>query len=120
MPQSPVPVPQIISASAIGVGAPLTISGTTHTLGSGDLARYLRCTSGSATTITIPADATVNLPIGCGIPIEQAGAGQVTVAAAGGVTLNSAGGLVASAAQYSVIQLMKVAANTWTLVGDRA
>jgi|SRR5580765_2742613 len=121
MPQSPTLVPQLAVSSAIGFGVPITVSATARTLAASDLGKLIQFTSASAVTLTIPADATVNFPIGrTAIPFQQAGAGKITVVAAAGVTLNAASGLVHSNAQYSILQLIKMAANNWTLIGDRS
>ena len=71
----------------------------------------------SATTLTIPADSTVNFPVGTTLDIIQTGAGQVTVAGAGGVTVNATPGLKLRA-QWSSATLLKRAANTWLVFGD--
>ena len=71
----------------------------------------------SATTLTIPADSTVNFPVGTTLDIIQTGAGQVTIAGAGGVTVNATPGLKLRA-QWSSATLLKRAANTWLVFGD--
>ena len=71
----------------------------------------------SATTLTIPADASVNFPVGTSIDILQTGAGQVTIAGAGGVTVNATPGLKLRT-QWSSATLFKRAANTWVVYGD--
>lgn len=73
-----------------------------------------------ANTITIPADATVNFPIGTEIAVVQYGAGQTSFLPAVGVTINSAGGLLSLASQFSAATLIKRAANEWYLIGDLA
>jgi hypothetical protein len=73
--------------------------------------------SASAMTLTIPADSTVNYPIGTTIDILQTNTGQVTVAAAGGVTANATPGLKLRT-RWSSATLMKRAANTWVVYGD--
>lgn len=73
--------------------------------------------SASAITLTIPADSSVNFPIGTSIDILQTGAGQVTIAGAGGVTVNATPGLKLRA-QWSSATLFKRAANTWVVMGD--
>lgn len=79
----------------------------------------IQITSASATTVTVPTDATTNFSIGTQIIIVQMGAGQVTVAAVtpGTTSVNGANGLKTNA-QYSVISLIKVAANSWVVGGD--
>lgn len=74
--------------------------------------------SGSATTVTVPTNASVAFPVGSQIDCIQLGAGTVTFSAAGGVTLNSQGGLLAVAAQYVGVTLLKTGTNTWVLMGN--
>lgn len=100
--------------------APTAMAGTAYTLALSDDGQYIRTGSASATTITIPTNATVAFAIGAVVTIEQGAAGLVSIAAAGGVTLNSRSGAVNSAGQWAVIQLKKVATDTWTLIGDAA
>jgi len=72
----------------------------------------------SATTITIPTDATLNFPIGTSIDILQTGAGQVTIAPVSGtVTVNATPGLKLRTT-WSSATLLKRAANTWVVFGD--
>jgi hypothetical protein len=71
----------------------------------------------SAVTITIPADSSVNYPVGTSLDILQTGSGQVTIAGAGGVTVNSTPGLKLRT-QWSSATLLKRDANTWVVFGD--
>ena len=73
--------------------------------------------SGSAMTVTIPTDATVDFPIGTSIDILQTSTGQVTIAGAGGVTVNATPGLKLRTT-WSSCTLFKRAANTWVVYGD--
>jgi hypothetical protein len=73
--------------------------------------------SASATTLTVPTNATVAWPIGTSIDILRVGAGAVDVAAASGVTINATPGLKLRA-QWSSATLIKRATDTWVLVGD--
>jgi len=81
--------------------------------------QLITCTNGAATTITIPAESSIDFPIGTQILIEQQGAGQVTIAITTDA-LNSAGGLVSTASQYSTLTLIKTASARWLLAGDLA
>jgi hypothetical protein len=72
---------------------------------------------GTANNLTVPADNTVNFPIGTSIDILQVGAGQTTIVAASGVTINRATGLKLRA-QWSAATIIKRAANTWVAIGD--
>ena len=73
--------------------------------------------SGSAMTLTIPTDATLNFPIGTSLDILQTSTGQVTIAGASGVTVNATPGLKLRT-QWSSCTLFKRAANTWVAFGD--
>jgi len=77
----------------------------------------IEVSSGSGTTITIPADGTLSFPVGTSIDILQTSTGQVTIAGAGGVTVNSTPGLKLRT-QWSSATLFKRAANTWVVYGD--
>jgi hypothetical protein len=70
----------------------------------------------SGITLTIPADSTLNFPIGTSIDILQTGAGQVTIAGTG-FTPNATPGLKLRT-QWSSCTLFKRAANTWVVMGD--
>jgi hypothetical protein len=71
----------------------------------------------TATTITIPTDATLNFPIGTSVDILQTSTGQVTIAGAAGVTVNATPGLKLRTT-WSSATLFKRAANTWVVYGD--
>jgi hypothetical protein len=73
-------------------------------------------TGGTAVTITVPSDATVNFPVGTSIDILRTNTGEVTIAGSG-ATVNATPGLKLRA-QWSSATLFKRAANTWVLFGD--
>ena len=75
--------------------------------------------SASATTVTIPADSSVNFPVGSTLDIIQVGAGQVTIAGDTGVTVNGTPGTKLRT-QWSSVTLLKRAANSWLVFGDTA
>jgi hypothetical protein len=72
----------------------------------------------TATTITIPADATEPFPVGTELHIHQDGTGVVTVTADTGVTIrkhvNFSNHLLG---QYATATVKKTAANEWRLFG---
>ena len=92
-------------------------TGTAYTTVLTDQSKLVTLTNASAIAFTIPANSSVAYPIGTQIDLSQFGAGQVTVAGPRGVTVNSASGLKLRA-QYSSASCIKVATNTWLLVGD--
>ena len=95
-------------------------TGTSYTLQATDAGKIVECLNASAITVTIPADATVDFPIGQLIDVRQTGAGAVTIAGAGGVTVNSQDGNLQIAAQWVTVTLEKRAANTWLVTGALA
>jgi hypothetical protein len=92
--------------------------GSNYDLQVGDNNTYVLMSSGSANTVTIKPDATLNLPLGFNVSVRQTGAGQTTIVPGAGVTLTGPGSSFALRAQNASAQLVKVAANTWALIGD--
>jgi hypothetical protein len=88
-----------------------------YTLVAGDRGKLVEMNVGSANTLTVPLDSTINFPVGTQIDILQVGSGQTTVAGAVGVTVNATPGLKIRA-QWGGATLIKRAANTWVLIGD--
>lgn len=89
-----------------------------RTLVAGDHLNYIRNTSATAVTYTVPPQSSVSWVDNAEIVFEQAGAGQITIAAGSGVTINSSESLK-SGQQYAVIGLKRVASDVWTLTGER-
>lgn len=102
------------------ISAPIVSATANKTLALTDAGCYIEMNATSALTVTIPADATVNFPVGTEIEIIQEGTGEVTIAAASGVTLQSPGGLKKISERYVVVSLKKRAANDWRLTGALA
>ena len=94
-------------------------TGTTYTLVLADADRLITLTNASAITLTVPTNASVAFPVGTVVKCAQMGAGQVTIAAAGGVAVFGDPGLKI-AAQYGAAELIKLATDTWLLVGRLA
>lgn len=97
---------------------PIVIQTGSNAFVSTDANTWQKCTSGSAMTLTIPADATFNFAIGTEIDIYQQGAGQVTIAGDVGVTVNSAFGNLKISTQYTGASIKKTAINVWECVGN--
>ena len=77
-------------------------------------------TSASATTVTVPENASVAFPVGTELEVEAAGAGTVTLAAGGATAIRSKGGNLNIGGQYVPVKLRKVATDEWVLAGDLA
>ena len=90
-----------------------------HTAVLAEANSYKRLSNASGVLLTIPANGDVAYPIGTNLAFEQQGAGAITFTAATGVTLRYPSNLTpVSNGQYSVVQMIKVAANEWTLFGN--
>lgn len=72
----------------------------------------------SAQTYTVPPNSSVAFPVGSQIDIMSLGAGLVTLAPGAGVTVNSKDGNLTISAQYVAVTLIKIATDSWVLVGD--
>ena len=91
-------------------------TGTTYTYAAGDQnEKYKRFSNATTITVYLPADGT--FAVGTQLYGIQAGLGQVVINASG-FTINSANGALKTRTQYSSFTLIKVAANTWDLIGD--
>lgn len=82
-----------------------------YTLALTDLYAIIAMTSASATTLTVPSNASVTFPIGTKIYLVNYGAGIMTIAAAGGVTVSSSGSLLL--AQNGSGVLYKTGTDQW-------
>lgn len=94
-----------------------TVTGTTDTLVLADQSKAIECTNGSATTVTVPPNASVAFPVGTVIEVAQCGAGQVTLAQGSGVTLDKRIGLK-TAGQWATLTIRKRSTNGWIVGGD--
>jgi hypothetical protein len=93
-------------------------TGTTYTTVLADDGKLVTCDNGSPIALTIPPSSSVNYGIGTQINIMQLGVGVVTITAGVGVTFQSAGTKVKTNGQYSVATCVKIATDTWVLVGN--
>jgi hypothetical protein len=97
-------------------------TGTTYTAVKADgLNAIVTMDNASANTFRIPTDATYNFPIGTTLLVYQKGAGVTTINAvtSGTTTINSAGATAAAPvlARYKSAACIKLAANSWIVVG---
>jgi carbon monoxide dehydrogenase subunit G len=66
----------------------------------------------------VPTNATIPFATGTQVTIAQTGSGQVTVAGAVGVTVFASDSATKLRTQYSAGTLIKIATNSWILIGD--
>jgi hypothetical protein len=85
-----------------------------YTLVLADGAKTVQMNKATAVVLTVPAHADVAFAVGVSIPIENLGAGVLTVEGDDGVTVNAAGG-VTTFEQYVTGRVKKVAENVWLL-----
>lgn len=95
-----------------------TVTGS-YTLAASDAGKLVLVNSSSSANVTVPANASVSIPVGTHIDLARIGNGTVTVQGDTGVTVNATPGLKLRA-RYSTSTLIKVDTNTWLLVGDIA
>ncbi len=102
-----------IAQDLFGVNADRTTGA--ETLADTDLHSIVSMNSGSAQTLTVPADnpGTYDYPIGGLTIIRQEGGGQTTIAAGATVTIHSFGSSLASPGQHAWALLIKIAANEY-------
>jgi hypothetical protein len=74
--------------------------------------------SPAPSTITIPPQSAVAWKNWTRIDILQYSAGQLTFAPGAGVTISSSGGKRKTTGQFSVVSLIQINPDEWTLVGD--
>jgi phage-related protein len=100
-------------------------TGTTYTAVKADgLNAIVTMYNASANTFSIPTDATYAFPTGTTLLVYQKGAGVTTIQAAssGTTTVVSAGAVAAAPvlARYKSAACIKIAANSWIVVGGIA
>jgi hypothetical protein len=96
----------------------ITDSTTTRTPGLTDAGAYILTTHGTGITVTLPQDSDVAFPVGTTIYFERNGAGTLTFAAGTGATVNSKDATLTCGDRYTTVASVKIAADTWTLIGN--
>jgi hypothetical protein len=100
------------------ISTDLTTS-TSYSISSSDLYKRIEFNSTSPITVTIPADITLNLPIGSSIELLQANTGKITVQGESvSVLIYGPDNQFKSRVQWSSIFIEKRAANSWLVTGD--
>jgi hypothetical protein len=133
----PIPTIAIDTATTVDLSTAQTLSNknitytinaqstTSYTTVLTDAAAIVTTNNASANTFSIPTNGNVAYPIGSSITVIQIGAGQTTINAvtSGTTTIASTGATPAAPvlrAQYSSATCIKVATDTWYVVGDIA
>lgn len=95
---------------------PIIVASASKTLALADSGTLQSCRPGSAITITIPPESTVNFAVGAEIRFSRGTNGAVTIQSGAGVALLDAVG--GSSTNFSVqtwVQIRKIATNSWQL-----
>lgn len=109
----------VISSGVLNLNTTINSqTGTTYTFVIGDAWKLVELTNASAITLTVPPNSSVAFPIGTQIHIAQGGAGQVTIAPGSGVTIKAYSSFNKLAGQEAGATLIKVASDTWRMVGN--
>lgn len=101
-----------------GVLAGINTQTANYTLTLADRGDLVDMSSSIANTLSIPASASVNFPIGTVINVISSGTGQTSIAPTGVVVLQSYGTKRKLSGQYSMGSLVKKSDDTWYLAGD--
>lgn len=105
-------------SGTVGVTLPNFQTGTSYTVTASDLGRMIYLNNAAAITLTVPEDATENLPAGFTCGIVGTGAGQVEVVTEGTDTLEPADSYTKLRVKRSAGCLIKEASGVWGLYGD--
>jgi hypothetical protein len=112
---------------AYSAGIPVVVDAetATYTVVLGNAFQLVTMSVGSANDFLIPTNGNVAFPVGTVINVIQIGTGQTTIkAVTSGTTTISSTGATATApklrARYSAASCIKVATDTWYVVGDIA
>lgn len=97
-------------------------SGSTYTLVLGDDGKLLTFSNATSSTVTIPPNSSVSLPVGAQITFARYSAtGTVTIQGGVGVTVVSTGATASAPTlrvQYSTATAIQTSADNWLVVGD--
>jgi hypothetical protein len=112
-------------AYSAGIPVVLNAQTATYTVVLGDAYKLVTMSVATANDFLIPTNANVAFPVGTVINVIQIGAGQTTIKAvtSGTTTISSTGATAAEPDlrdQFSAASCIKVATDTWYIVGDVA
>jgi hypothetical protein len=94
---------------------PVTVTGASDTLASGDNGKINVYTEAGLVTVTLPTDAGDDLPDGFNCTLVAAGAAGITLGVSG---ITVVGGALTSCAEGEALVVIKTAtANTWIVLG---
>jgi hypothetical protein len=92
-------------------------TGTAYTLALTDKNKLVTLSNAATGTVTIPLNSSVAFPTGAQVHMVQKGTGLFSVTGSSGVTVNATPGLNFRA-QWSAATAIKIATDSWILLGD--
>ena len=95
------------------------VTGSSFQVGPGELYGVLVVSASTATSIIIPVDSTFNYDIGSSFSVLRTGTADVTVSPASGTAVVGTPGTKLRT-RYSFATCLKIAANSWVIIGDTA
>jgi hypothetical protein len=114
--------PTVTGATINNSAVNLTLNaqtGTAYTLALTDNGKLVTLNNASAITVTVPLNSSVAFPVGAQVNLARIGTGAVAVTGVSGVTVNATPTLNFRA-QWSSATAIKIATDSWLLVGDLA
>lgn len=97
---------------------PINAQTTSQTAALTDIGKDTQITSASATTYTVPPQASVAWTANAYMFVTRGGTGSLTIVAGAGVTINAPGGRLKIAERHGTIMLRRTAENTWKFDGS--
>ncbi len=94
-----------------------TRTATAHTLLATDYFKVLQFTNAAATTFTLAPNSAVPMKVGASITINRASNVPMTIAPGSGVTIQLASGTSYTLGRYGSAILIKVATDSWIMIG---
>jgi hypothetical protein len=98
-----------------------TQTGTTYTAVLADAGKIITTSNAGTIAFTIPPNSSVAYPIGSSLTVISIGAGLTTIGQGAGVTIASTGAVATAPVlriQHSSATAIKIATDTWQVVGD--
>lgn len=93
-------------------------TGTSYAVQDTDAGKLITLTNVNPITISLPQDSDESIPIGTYVFFYQGGAGQVSLVAGTGASTHTYGSANKLLGQYARAAAQKIAANTWSLMGE--
>lgn len=100
------------------INTPIKLETSSFTLDLGDVDYLIKCYSASSTTVNIPAESSINFPVGSEIALIKYGDGDVVFSPASGVDCYSANSALTISTKYEAVTLKKMGTDEWLLVGS--